>query len=121
LKVETTETSAVIDLAPFYVKENGVLIDVKDKNDPKAHSKPYTINKLSKAEQARIKQLLSEVTDATAEQTALNHYLMAGFYEENKLLVDAISSYEEAIKLAPDVEMFKESYQEFLIRNGIKK
>ena len=121
LKMETAEPVAVLDLAPYYVKENGVLIDVKAKNDPKAHSKAYTINKLSKSDQARIKQLLSEVTDATAEQTALNHYLMAGFYEENKLLVDAIAAYEEAIKLAPEVDMFKESYQEFLIRNGIKK
>lgn len=121
LKMETTESVAVIDLAPFYAKVNGVLIDVKAKNDPKAHSKPYTINKISKSEQARINQLLTEITDATAEQTALNQYLLAGFYEENKLLIDAISAYEEAIKLAPDVEMYKEAYQEFLIRNGIKK
>jgi hypothetical protein len=121
LKLETNEPSVQIDLAPFYAKEDAILIDVKAKNDPKAHSKQYTIRKLSKSEHERVQKLVAEVSDATQEETALNHYLMAGFYEENKLLVDAISAYETAIKLAPEVDMFKEAYQEFLIRNGMKK
>jgi cytochrome c-type biogenesis protein CcmH/NrfG len=35
-------------------------------------------------------------------------------------LIDAITSYEEAIKLAPDVPSFKEAYDEFLLRHGMK-
>jgi cytochrome c-type biogenesis protein CcmH/NrfG len=46
---------------------------------------------------------------------------MAGFYEENKLFVDAIGAYEEAIKLAPDVPTYKEAYEEYLLRNKLKK
>ena len=53
------------------------------------------------------------------EETALNKYILAGFYEENNLLIDALTSYEEAIELAPDVESYKEAYVEFLLRNGL--
>jgi cytochrome c-type biogenesis protein CcmH/NrfG len=37
------------------------------------------------------------------------------------LFIDAISAYEEAIKLAPDVPYYKEAYEEFLLRHGLKK
>ena len=53
-------------------------------------------------------------------ETALNKFIMAGFYEENKLLIDAITAYEQAIKLAPDVPTYKEAYEEFLLRNKLK-
>ena len=60
------------------------------------------------------------MTDIDSE-TALNKYILAGFYEENNLLIDALSNYEAAIGLAPDVETFQEAYEDFLLRNGFKK
>ena len=62
-----------------------------------------------------LEQLLSEV----GGETALNKYILAGFYEENRLLLDALFYYEEAINLAPEVDSFKEAYEEFLFRNGL--
>jgi hypothetical protein len=119
-KVETEESGVQVDLSKF-ANENAILVEVKSKSDPKKSSKPHTIRKLSNSEQARIKQSLSEIMDDVNEQTALNQFILAGFYEENKLLIDAITAYEEAIKLAPDVTMYQEAYEEFLIRNGLKK
>ena len=121
-KFETPETTFKIDFAdPKFSKENAVLIEVKSKNDPKQVSKQHLIKKLSPADQASIKKSLSEVSGDVAEQTALNKLILAGFYEEKNLLIDAISSYEEAIALAPDVPSFKEAYDEFLLRHGITK
>jgi hypothetical protein len=37
------------------------------------------------------------------------------------LYVDAITAYEEAIKMAPDVASYKEAYDEFLLRNKLKE
>jgi cytochrome c-type biogenesis protein CcmH/NrfG len=56
-----------------------------------------------------------------SEQNALNKYIMAGFYEEHNLFIDAIAAYEEAIKLAPDVPTYQEGYEEFLLRHGLKQ
>ena len=55
-----------------------------------------------------------------AEQTALNKFILAGFYEENFLFIDAVAAYEEAIRLAPEVVDYKEAYDDFLIRHGMK-
>jgi len=120
-KFETAESTVRLDLAdPKYVKENAILIEVKSKADPKLISKQHLIKKISPAEQAGVKKSLTEISADVSEATALNKLLLAGFYEENNLLIDAIVAYEEAIKLAPDVPSFKEAYDEFLLRHGMK-
>ncbi len=119
---ETPETSYEINLVdPKFSKENALLIEVKSKDDPKQVSKQHLIKKLAPAEQENVKKLLNEIMGEVADQTAFNKFILAGFYEANNLFIDAISAYEEAIKLAPDVVNYKEAYDDFLIRHGIKK
>jgi hypothetical protein len=121
-KVETPEMTFTLDLsAPKYVKQNALLVEVKSKADPKLASKHYSIKRLSPAEQEKVKKTMDEFIGEVQDQSALNKFIMAGFYEENKLLIDAIAAYEEAIKLAPDVPSYKEAYEDFLLRNGLKK
>ncbi len=121
-QLETPEASYQIDLTdPKFSKENALLIEVKAKNDPKQVSKQHLIKKLAPAEQENVKKSLNEIMGEVQEQTALNKFILAGFYEENNLFIDAISAYEEAIKLAPDVTSYREAYDDFLIRHGIKK
>jgi hypothetical protein len=121
-QMETPETSYQIDLAdPKFSKENALLIEVKSKSDPKQVSKQHLIKRLAPAEKENVKKSLNEIIGEVGEQTALNKFILAGFYEENNLFIDAISAYEEAIKLAPDVTTYKEAYDDFLIRHGIKK
>jgi hypothetical protein len=114
---ETPETSLTVDLLK-YKSENAILVDVASKANPKLGSKDYTIRKLAVGDQEKIKLLLLDVQGEVTEETALNQFILAGFYEENKLLIDAIVAYEAAVKLEPS---FKDSYDEFLIRNGLKK
>lgn len=121
MKFETPESSYRLDLTdPKFAKENAILIQVKSKNDPKQVSKQHLIKKISPAEQAVVKKSLTEISADVSEATALNKLLLAGFYEEKNLLIDAIVAYEEAIKLAPDVPTFKEGYDDFLVRHGMK-
>ena len=120
-KFEISETSFQIDLNDAkYVKETAVLLEVKSKSDPKAVSKTRLIKKLSPAEQATVKKKLAEAGPDITEQTALSKLILARFYEEQNLLIDAITSYEEAIKMAPDVPTFVEEYQYFLTRHSLK-
>jgi hypothetical protein len=114
---ETPETTLQIDLLK-YTSETAILVDVASKANPKMGSKDYTIRKLSPAEQEKVKKMLDEISGDVSEETGLNQFILAGFYEENKLLIDAIVAYEKAVKLEPS---FRESYDEFLIRNGLKK
>ncbi|MEO5976344.1 MAG: hypothetical protein ABIS36_08520 [Chryseolinea sp.] len=120
-KYETPETSFQLDLNDGKLsKENAVLVEIKSKSDAKLVSKAYLIKKLAPAEQATVKKSLSEISSDLSEDTALNKFILAGFYEQQNLYIDAITTYEQAIKLAPDVVAYKESYDDFLQRHGMK-
>ncbi len=120
-KFDTPETSILIDVNdPKFSKENVVLIEVKSKSDPKQASKPHMIKRLAPADQASVKKSLTEITGDVTDETALNKFILAGFYEQHNLFIDAITSYKDAIKLAPDVNSYQEAYDDFLGRNGMK-
>lgn len=121
-KIETPENSIRIDLSdPKISSENAIFVEVSSKTDAKQVSQPYLIKKLSVADQEKIKKLLGEISTEVQEQNALNKLILAGFYEGNNLFIDAIAAYEDAVKLAPDVPTYKEAYDEFLLRQGLKK
>ena len=121
MKLETPETSVQVDRNnPKLANEDALLVEVKSKADGKSKSEQHLIKKLSIARQQSIKKLIVEMGNDVKEETALNKFILAGFYEENKLFIDAITAYEEAIKLAPDVPTYKEAYEEFLLRNKLK-
>jgi hypothetical protein len=118
---ETPESTYTIDLSDEkYANENAILIEVRSKADPKLVSKQHLIKKLSPAEQEKVAQALKELTAEVSAETALNKFILAGFYEQNNLLIDAIYAYEQAVKMAPDVPTYQESYEEFLLRNHLK-
>jgi len=121
-KIETTETSIKIDLNdPKFVNETGIFVDVRSKANPNQSSKMHLIKKLSPEAHAKVQKSLNDIMGEVSEQTALNKFILAGFYEENGLFIDAIAAYEDVIKLAPDVTYYQEAYNEFLVRHGLKK
>jgi len=118
---ETPETTYTLDLNdPKLANEQHFLIQIRNKSDQKLLSAQHLIKKIQPAEQQKIKALLAEFVGEMNEETALNKFIMAGFYEDNHLFIDAITAYEEAIKMAPDVDTYKEAYEEFLLRNKLK-
>ncbi len=120
-KEETPETSYEIDLSEEkFANENAILIEVTSKADPSLTSSQHLIKKLSPAEQENISKLFQDVSSQIAEETPLNKLVLASFFENNHLLIDAMYAYQQAIKMAPDVPTFKESYDEFLLRNSLK-
>lgn len=121
LKVETPENSVHVDLGdPKFAGEAAILVEVQSKATGTKSDERYLIKRLSAGEREKIKVPYTEITKELAEETALNKVVLASFYEQNKLLIDAITAYEEAIKLAPDDPTYKDYYEEFLLRNKLK-
>ncbi|HEY0742382.1 MAG TPA: hypothetical protein VGD40_13000 [Chryseosolibacter sp.] len=117
-KTETKNNSVSISLNdPAFAGENEFQVVVVSKTDRKK-SDDYTIRKLKKDERARIKPLLAEVQTQTKENTAINRLWLAGFFEKEKLYIDAATAFQKAVKLEPALQ---EQYEEFLIRNGMKE
>jgi hypothetical protein len=119
--METPETSIQIDLnAAKLADQPTIIVEVMSKNDHKMKSEPRIIKKLAPAQAEAVKKELSQVTSEATEETALNKFILAGFYEEHNLIIDAITAYEQAIKMAPDVPSYKEAFDEFLLRQQLK-
>lgn len=119
-RVETPETSITLDLEEKpLASENAILIEVSAKDDPALISEQHLIKRLAPAQHEAVKKQLDDLLTQMEGESALDKLILAGFYEENDLLIDAIAAYEAAIKLAPDVQEFKDAYDGFLIRNGL--
>lgn len=119
---DTPETTYTIDLSTVNLGvETAFLVEVVSMQDQKIKSESKVVKKLSPADSEKIKKLYGEIAEGLKDQTALDKFLQAGFYEKNGLLIDALTSYEEAIKLAPDIDSYKEARDEFLYRNKLLK
>lgn len=117
-KMETSDGFVKVDLRDNKFKiEDNIYVEVFSLSDAAKVSKRFILKRLSKGDTERIKTALMQIDPATVNQTALDYYYLAGFYESNLLFIDAITCYHKAIALEPDV--YKDNFKEFLIRNGL--
>ena len=121
---ETSETNYTVDfndakLAGAIV-ENLVIVNVSVKGNEDVKSKNAAIEQFNKDATASFEIELKALQANLGEESSINNLILAEFYEENNLLLDALTSYEYAIKMSPDVEYYKEAYEEFLLRTGLK-
>jgi hypothetical protein len=73
---------------------------------------------MTAAEKNSLKSTVSELKAELTPATGFNKYLEAGFFEQQKLLIDAATAFQKAVTLQPAL---KESYDDFLVRNGLKE
>lgn len=119
-KQEVQDTSLSIDLNSAKLSnEDNILVEVSDAEDSKRVSETFMLKKLSTADKKRINTSLKEVAAQTKDETALNQLVLAVFYEQNALLIDASTAHQNAIRLAPNVPDFQEAYRKFLLRNAL--
>ena len=120
---ETAKKSLTVDLADAkYNGEDALIVDIKSKTTGAklaGDSRPM-VKRLSPSKAASIRAGFAEVSKELDTNTAFGNLFLAGFYEQNRLIVDAIAAYEKAIALAPEDPTYKEYYLEFLYRNKLK-
>ncbi|MCH8231163.1 MAG: hypothetical protein IIB82_00705 [Bacteroidetes bacterium] len=95
-----------------------VIVNVSIKGDKDSNSGDYAIQRVNESEAKEYTVELNDLKSSLDANSSISNLIMAEFYEQNDLLLDALTSYEYAINQSPDVEYFKEAYQEFLMRNG---
>jgi len=121
--IYTTETESEFVELDFTAEQmkNDVglyILQVAKKGDPEIKSDDVGIKRATDAEiNANLASLKSEVT----EDSPLNKLIYASFYEENGLLLDALTKYEEAVKMAPEIQDFQDLYDNFKIVYGFEE
>ncbi len=118
---ETSTTSITLDLPKYnFAKEKNLFLIVNPKYNTVAKSEKINLKSLE-AKDSDVAKQANELQTELAEQTALNKYVMASFYAEQNLAINAVEQYEAAIALEPEVEDYKIAYGEYLVKNNIKK
>ena len=120
---ETSDTQLVVDLAQLNLKtEKNIVWSVKVKESPTIQSDNYNLQYVSDEKKAiELHEQFTALKSELSEQTALNKLLLASFCAENKLTLNAMEYYEEAIALEPEVDEFKVIYGKYLVDAGLAK
>jgi archaeosine-15-forming tRNA-guanine transglycosylase len=123
LTQETSDTQLVVDLAKLNLKtEKNIVWIVKVKEAPSVHSDKYNLQYVSDEKKATdLHNQFSALKTELTEPTALNKMVLASFCAENKLTLNAMEYYEEAIALQPEVDEFKIIYGKYLSDSGLAK
>ncbi len=122
-QVEVNDTQVELDFTSEAMqKDEGAglyIFSVKDKDDESIASGDIGIKRST--EDTEVSADLANLKAEVAEDSPLSKLIYASFFEEKGLLLDASTKYQEAIKMAPEVQDFKELYENFLITNGLSK
>ena len=100
--------------------EKLMIINVRAKGNEGVQSRDYGIKRLSPEVKETIGKEFENLKMVVNTENALNKLLFASFFEENQLLVDAITYYNQALAISPDPDGFAKLYDNFLQRNGLK-
>ncbi len=121
LTKETKDPHVLLELTKMpFTGEELIIVSVRVKGNEKMYSGNYGIKRLSGVDADPIVKELEQLNTSLKEESSLNKLILATFYEENNLLIDAMMNYELAVKLSPDVEQFKIAYDMFNKRNGLE-
>jgi archaeosine-15-forming tRNA-guanine transglycosylase len=120
---ETSDTQLVVDLSKLNLKkEKNIVWTVHVKEYPTVKSDKYNLQYVSDEKKAvELHDQFTSLKNELSEETALNKLLLASFCADNKLTLNAMEYYEEAIALEPEVDEFKILYGKYLIDSGIAK
>ncbi|MEJ2004417.1 MAG: hypothetical protein P8X57_05500, partial [Cyclobacteriaceae bacterium] len=98
--------------------ENLLMVKVYQEND--LESTAVAIKRIDVEEKKRHAENLESLTN-NISNSALEELIKAAYFEDNKLLADAFTSYVNAMLLEPDVEEYRSAYNEFLVRHELLK
>jgi len=105
-----------------FAKESLIIINIKQSDNENIGSGDYGIKKLSGDEASEIKSELQELMEHIGDETnSLNSLILAEFFEQKNMIIDALTKYMKAVELSPDVDYFGEVYQEFKMRHRLDK
>ena len=120
-KEETDKLHVDLNFSEMENESGLYILSVKQSDNEEIASGDYGIKKLSAADKPDVVENLSSLESELPTDSPLGKITLAAFYEENNLLLDALTQYEEAIRISPEVEDFRTLYEDFLIKNGIVK
>ncbi len=116
---ETDQTMVKLNLDDEAMtnESNLYIVKVELKSNSEISSEEYAIQRVQLDEAPEVKSELETLLAEVDQATPMGKVIMATFYDENNLVLDAMVSYEKLVKENPEVVDFKDLYKEFLAKN----
>ncbi len=116
LEAKTSKPAISLDFSDEKLKDRDmVIISISTGG---GGSNDYSITKVTRDRPGAFVTEIGELHAALDTGSAFDNLVLAEFYEQNNLLLDATTCYEKAMEIEPDVQYFKDVYLEFLMRNN---
>lgn len=121
IEKSVVRNSFVLELNSNQIKDEKIIIfNVRAKDKDGLRSPDFGIKRLGGKESTTICDEFSSLKMVAKSNNVVDKLLIASFFEENELLADAITYYNEALTISPDPDGFAILYENFLARNGLK-
>lgn len=101
-------------------EEGLYIILVSAKENMEVTSGDIGLKRLTGEEASQYQEGLTALSSDIDNTSPLGKIIFASFYEENGLIVDALTQLEEAIRMSPEVDDFKELRKDLIERSSIK-
>jgi hypothetical protein len=120
-KKELTETQLSVNLKSLNLeKDRCYYWSVAQAGAQTPAVESYCVYLLNDAETASLTNQLQVLRqEQNSQPTALDKLMLGAFYEQNGLTYRALNAYKDAAAVGGDVEIFSDSYREFLRRTGV--
>jgi hypothetical protein len=112
-KYEVTGNSVSINLKDVNTDEHVILVKVVSGTGVSSES--GSVKVITGSRRETLKKEFDEFQQSLEGNGAIEKLVLANFFEEKLLLIDAITAYREAADLE---EAYKDNYQQFLVRLG---
>lgn len=122
MKQEVNENFINLDFTSEQMaNEEGLyIITVKAKENMDVTSGDIGLKRLTGEDAAEYQEGLTALSSDIDNGSPLGKIIYASYYEENGLVMDALTQLEEAIRMSPEVDDFKELRKDLIERNSIK-
>lgn len=122
MKEEVAGNSINLDFTTEQMQnEEGLyIINVQTKENKDISSADIGLKRLTGEDAISYQEGANELSADLDQDSPLGKIILASFYEENGLVVDALTQLEEAIKMSPEVDDFKELRKDLIERSSIK-
>jgi hypothetical protein len=118
----TSEMFVNLNLAEIENETGLYLVTIATKvNGDEVKSERIGIKRVDAEERGDLVANYEALKEEVSDETPLDKLVYASFFEENGMVLDALTKYEEAIQMSPEVEDFKALYDAFLIGYNLKE
>ncbi len=119
-KKELTETQLAVNLKALNLEKDRCYYWSVTQTNAQVPAESYCFYVMNEAETASLSGQLQALRQEQGTQAgALDKLMLGAFYEQNGLTYRAMTAYKDAATIGGDVEIFNDSYREFLRRTGV--